>query len=400
MCGVSCDEVAAQFSYLRATSIGTATFSGEQWGFKTPLQRIKQEPRPPIAHAHGLGRSGDRAVFRQQAQQLHLAAADHVFAHKHFGPKSRFRMAGVIAGLVFGPAHVVFRIVCAAGRLVADIRYAKLGITETRIALMAAFKSLACVLALLTFSDPAAAAGQRILVQSTTSTENSGLYDHLVPLFEAQTGWDVDVIAVGTGQAIRNAEAGDADVLLVHARASEEAFVAAGYGIERFDLMYNDFVIIGPASDPAGIRDMTLDEALSALAQGTAPFISRGDDSGTHKKEISLWGGNAPAGNWYRESGSGMGATIRVAIESSGYTLTDRATWVAFGAKGEHEILLAGDAALFNQYGIIAVNPKTHPHVNAKGAQALIDWLLSPTGQKAIAAFRIAGQQLFYPNAK
>lgn len=249
-------------------------------------------------------------------------------------------------------------------------------------------------------SGPATAAGQRILVQSTTSTENSGLYDYLLPIFETKTGWDVDVIAVGTGQAIRNAEAGDADVLLVHARAAEEAFVAAGFGVERFDLMYNDFVLIGPAEDPADIRGASLTYALNALLKGKAPFFSRGDDSGTHKKELALWGSGAPRGDWYRESGSGMGATIRVAIESGGYTLTDRATWIAFGAKGAHEVLVEGDPALFNQYGVIAVNPDRHPHVNVDGGAALTRWLLSAEGQAAIAAYRVDGQQLFYPNAE
>jgi tungstate transport system substrate-binding protein len=259
---------------------------------------------------------------------------------------------------------------------------------------------LASAVIVLALCGAAGAAGQRILVQSTTSTENSGLYDHLLPLFEAKTGWDVDVVAVGTGQAIHNAEAGDADVLLVHARTAEDAFVAAGFGIERFDLMYNDFVIVGPTSDPAGVGGAELADALVALMAGKAPFISRGDDSGTHKKELALWAAGAPIGSWYREAGAGMGATLRVAIETDGYTLTDRATWIAYGAKEDHRVLVEGDPALFNQYGIIAVNPARHPHVNAKGAVALIGWLLSSEGQQAIAAYNIAGQQLFHPNAQ
>lgn len=260
--------------------------------------------------------------------------------------------------------------------------------------------SFICAVLALALSGPAVAAGQRILVQSTTSTENSGLYDYLLPLFEAKTGWNVDVIAVGTGQAIRNAEAGDADVLLVHARAAEEAFVAAGFGVERFDLMYNDFVIVGPADDPAGIGGLQVASALARLLSGAVPFISRGDDSGTHKKELALWGAGAPVGTWYREAGAGMGATLRVAVETNGYTLTDRATWIAYGAKEDHRVLVEGDAALFNQYGVTAVNPARHPHVNAAGAEALIGWLRSEDGQSAIAGYNVNGQQLFFPNAR
>ncbi|MEM7544670.1 MAG: substrate-binding domain-containing protein [Pseudomonadota bacterium] len=248
------------------------------------------------------------------------------------------------------------------------------------------------------------AQGQRILVQSTTSTQNSGLYDYLVPLFEAETGLNVAVVAVGTGQAIRNAEAGDADVLLVHAKAAEEAFVAAGHGVRRYDLMYNDFVIIGPENDPLGLAAKgDLDEALVAMAAGDAILVSRGDDSGTHKAELRLWRriGAVPAdfGTWYRETGSGMGATIRVAVQTDGYVLADRATWIAYQDKGNHDVLFEGDSALFNQYGIIAVNPDRHPHVNADGAQKLINWLLGEAGQSAIAGFRRGGQQLFFPNA-
>ncbi|PLS22175.1 substrate-binding domain-containing protein [Neptunicoccus cionae] len=253
----------------------------------------------------------------------------------------------------------------------------------------------------LVLADPA-----RVLVQSTTSTENSGLYAYLLPLFEAETGLRVDVVSVGTGQAIKNARNGDADVLLVHAKAAEEAFVAEGYGVQRFDLMYNDFVLVGPASDPDALRSAkTLTEVLVQIAGSGTPFFSRGDDSGTHKKERSLWAGagvdvETETGQWYRETGAGMGATLRIAVESEGYTLTDRATWIAFAGKDQHEILFAGDASLFNQYGIIAVNPERHPHVNANGAQQFIGWMLSKEGQSLIGAYTRDGQQLFFPNGE
>jgi tungstate transport system substrate-binding protein len=251
-----------------------------------------------------------------------------------------------------------------------------------------------------------AADAQRVLVQSTTSTENSGLYKYLLPIFQAETGLRVDVVAVGTGQAITNARNGDADVLLVHAKPAEQAFVADGYGLERFDLMYNDFVVIGPASDPSGLSAATsVPEALKALSTGTAPFISRGDDSGTHKKERQLWANAgltdfAAPSTIYLESGAGMGATIRMAVEQQGYTLSDRATWIAFGNKQSHKIVYSGAPELFNQYGIIAVNPAKHPHVNSQGAQTFITWMLGPKGQAAIAAYKVDGQQLFFPNPK
>ncbi len=249
----------------------------------------------------------------------------------------------------------------------------------------------------LAFSDE-----QRILVQSTTSTQNSGLYDYLLPFFEKETGYRVDVVAVGTGQAIKNAENGDADVLLVHAMQSELAFVEEGYGVNRQDLMYNDFVIIGPKSDPAGIRKVdAINDALNALNKTSSIFISRGDDSGTHKKELSLWAQNniTPNGSWYRQVGAGMGATIRMAVELKGYTITDRATWIAFQSKGDHQIVLSGQEELFNQYGVIPVSKQKHPHVNAKGSTIFIDWLTSVHGQKLIAEFEVQGQQLFFPNA-
>jgi len=244
-----------------------------------------------------------------------------------------------------------------------------------------------------------------IVVQSTTSTQNSGLFDYLLPMFTDKTGIEVRVVAVGTGQAIKNAANGDGDVLLVHAKSSEEAFVAEGNGVERFDLMYNDFVIVGPASDPAGIAGTSnAAEALQAIAASGATFASRGDDSGTHKAELKLWqaAGVDPttaSGEWYRETGSGMGATLNAAAGMAAYTLSDRATWVAFENKGDLEIVSEGDAALFNQYGVILVNPEKFPNVKADQGQQFVDWLLSDEGQAAIAAYQVDGQQLFFPNA-
>lgn len=244
-----------------------------------------------------------------------------------------------------------------------------------------------------------------ILVQSTTSTQNSGLFDYLLPKFRDKTGIEVRVIAVGTGQAIRNATNGDGDVLLVHSKPSEEKFVADGFGVARVDVMYNDFVIVGPSSDPAGIAGSgNVVEALRKIADTKTPFASRGDDSGTHKAERRLWAeadidASASSGDWYRETGSGMGATLNTGTGMGAYILTDRATWIAFGNKADHKILLEGDARLFNQYGVVLVNPEIHPHVKAKTGQTFIDWLLSKEGQEAIAAYKVDGQQLFFPNA-
>ncbi len=261
-----------------------------------------------------------------------------------------------------------------------------------------ALGTLFCLLmATVTYADET-----RILVQSTTSTQNSGLYDYLIPKFEIETGLQVAVVAVGTGQAIKNAMNGDADVLLVHAIQSELEFVEQGFGVQRYDVMYNDFVLIGPKSDPANIaRLSTVNEALNALQDSQQRFVSRGDDSGTHKKELRLWDAAnlKPEGSGYIETGSGMGATIRMAVEMNGYTLTDRATWIAFNSKEDHRILLSGQSELFNQYGVIAVNPTKHPHVNQTGAETFITWLLSPNGQRLIAEFKVQGQQLFFPNA-
>ena len=250
------------------------------------------------------------------------------------------------------------------------------------------------------------AAERFITVASTTSTRNSGLYDHILPLFTAATGVEVRVVAVGTGQAIRLAKAGDADVLFVHHRPSEDAFVREGFGVRRYDVMYNDFVIIGPKSDPAGAAKQNgAATALSAIAKANKPFTSRGDDSGTHKKEMKLWrtaGVNTAksAGVWYRETGSGMGATLNTASAMNAYALTDRATWLKFANKGELTIVNEGDKSLFNPYGVILVDPKKHPHTKVKNGQAFINWLISDAGQRAIAAYDINGQQAFFPNVK
>jgi tungstate transport system substrate-binding protein len=244
-----------------------------------------------------------------------------------------------------------------------------------------------------------------IIVQSTTSTEQSGLFGHILPLFEAKTGIDVRVVAVGTGQAIKNAQNGDGDVLLVHSKPDEEKFVAEGFGVRRHDVMYNDFVIVGPKSDPAGIeggRDAAA--ALAKIAAAEAPFASRGDDSGTHKAELKLWqaagvDAKAASGTWYRETGSGMGPTLNTAAGMGAYALTDRGTWLNFKNPGELEILVEGDPRLFNQYGVMLVNPEKHPNVKAEAGQKFVDWLISPEGQAAIASYKINGKQLFFPNA-
>ncbi len=252
---------------------------------------------------------------------------------------------------------------------------------------------------------PAWADNEAIIVQSTTSTANSGLYDHLLPMFKDRSGVDANVVAVGTGQAIRNAQNCDGDVLLVHAQAAEETFVEAGYGVERFDLMYNDFVIVGPPADPAGIEGgADARAALMGIADARALFASRSDDSGTHKKEMALWqsAGIDPtgaSGDWYRETGSGMGATLNTGIGMNAYVMTDRATWISFENKRDFKIMVEGDEALFNQYGVILVNPERCTNVKAKPGQIFIDWLLSPEGQNAIQAYRIDGQQLFFPSA-
>jgi tungstate transport system substrate-binding protein len=248
--------------------------------------------------------------------------------------------------------------------------------------------------------------GKFIIVQSTTSTQNSGLFEHILPMFTEKTGIEVRVVAVGTGQALKNAENGDGDVVLVHSKPDEEKFVAEGWGVKRHDVMYNDFIVVGPAADPAkiaGLKDAP--EAFKKIAGAEAPFASRGDDSGTNKAELKLWqdAGIDPSpasGKWYLETGSGMGATLNTAVGKQAYTLTDRGTWLSFANKGDFEVLVEGDPKLFNQYGVILVNPAKHANVKAKEGQAFIDWLTGPEGQKAIASYKIGGEQLFFPNAR
>ncbi len=262
------------------------------------------------------------------------------------------------------------------------------------------------IVALIAALAPTAEAAESIIVQSTTSTANSGLYDHLLPIFKAKTGIQVHVVAVGTGQAIKNARNCDGDVLLVHAKPAEEKFVADGYGVARFDLMYNDFVFVGPPADPAKIAGLTdAPGALQRIAKTKAIFASRGDNSGTHKKEKRLWqaAGVDPttaSGAWYRETGSGMGATLNAGVGMGAYVMTDRATWISFKNKGDFKILVEGDKQLFNQYGVILVNPAKCPSVRQAEGQAFLDWLRGDEGQSAIAAYRRGGLQLFFPNAR
>jgi tungstate transport system substrate-binding protein len=245
-----------------------------------------------------------------------------------------------------------------------------------------------------------------IIVQSTTSTQNSGLFEHILPLFTTKTGIDVRVVAVGTGQALKNAENGDGDVVFVHSKPDEEKFVAEGWGVKRHDVMYNDFVIVGPAADTAniaGLKDAL--EGFKKIAEAEAPFASRADASGTNKAELKLWhdAGIDPkpaSGKWYLETGSGMGATLNTAVGKRAYTLTDRGTWLSFANKDDFKVLVEGDPKLFNQYGVILVNPAKHANVKAKEGQVFIDWLIGSEGQAAIASYKIDGQQLFFPNAR
>ena len=264
---------------------------------------------------------------------------------------------------------------------------------------------LAVMLLAIGLGVSAVASDQFIVVQSTTSTQNSGLFDRILPIFTRKTGIEVRIVAVGTGQAIRNAANGDGDVLFVHAKAAEEEFVADGHGVSRSDVMYNDFVIVGPPTDPAGIEGMgDAVAALAKIAAAEAPFASRGDDSGTNKAELRLWDDTgidvrAASGTWYRETGSGMGATLNTGKGMGAYVMTDRATWIAFGNKRDYRVVVEGDPRLFNQYGITLVNPERHPHVKADLGGQFVDWVLSGDGQAAIAEFTIDGQQLFVPNA-
>jgi tungstate transport system substrate-binding protein len=266
-----------------------------------------------------------------------------------------------------------------------------------RILLAAAVAAALCA--------PALAQDKSIVVASTTSTQDSGLFSHLLPIFKQTSGITVKVIAQGTGQALDTARRGDADVAFVHARAAEEKFIAEGAGVKRFPVMYNDFVLIGPKGDPAGIKGTKdIVAALKTIQAKGAPFVSRGDRSGTHQAELALWKDAGidiatAKGPWYRDIGQGMGAALNTASAMNAYVLSDRGTWISFKNRGDLVIAVEGDKKLFNQYGVILVNPEKHPNVKKQEGQAFIDWLVSPAGQQAIAGYKIDGQQLFFPNA-
>ncbi len=259
------------------------------------------------------------------------------------------------------------------------------------------------VLLALAMNPPAAVADRFLTLASTTSTRDSGFFDAVLPPFEAKTGIQVRVVAVGTGRALRLGERGDVDAVLVHDRASELEFVAEGHGIARREVMYNDFVLIGPSADPARVRGVTdAANAFARIAESRATFTSRGDDSGTHKRELRLWeaagvDARTDSGTWYRETGTGMGATLNTAAELEAYLLADRGTWLSFKNRGDLEILVEGDSRLRNVYSAILVNPARHSHVKTKEARALVEWLVSDEGRTAIAAFRLEGMQLFHP---
>jgi len=265
-----------------------------------------------------------------------------------------------------------------------------------------AFLALAAAFA---FAGSATAQDKSIVVASTTSTQDSGLFGYLLPIFKAKTGIDVKVVALGTGQALDTARRGDADVVFVHAKPEEEKFLSEGFGVKRFPVMYNDFVLIGPKGDPAGVANTKdIVAALKAIKAKGSPFISRGDRSGTHSAELKLWKEadidiDADKGSWYRAIGQGMGAALNTAAASGAYVLADRGTWLAFKNKGDLVIAVQGDKRLFNQYGVMLVNPAKHPTVKKDLGQQFIDWLVSPEGQQAIAGYKVGGEQLFYPNA-
>ena len=259
-------------------------------------------------------------------------------------------------------------------------------------------------LALALSAGGARAQDQTLMIASTTSTEQSGLFGHLLPRFQQATGIEVRVVAVGTGQALDIGRRGDADIVFVHNKAAEEKFVADGFSTARKDVMYNDFVLVGPKSDPAGVAGKDVAAALNKIATRGAPFVSRGDKSGTHAAELRLWKGAGvdiaaakPAG--YRECGCGMGPALNMASSTGAYLLTDRGTWISFKNRGDLAILVEGDTKLFNQYGVMVVNPARHPHVKAAAAQRFADWITSAAGQQAIADYKIGGEQLFFPNA-
>ena len=264
----------------------------------------------------------------------------------------------------------------------------------------------AAVLATAVFTTPVLAQDKSIVVSSTTSTQDSGLFGYILPLFKQKTGIEVKVVAQGTGQALDTGRRGDADVVFVHAKSAEEKFLAEGQGVKRYPVMYNDFVLIGPKSDPAGIKGMNdVAKALQKIKEKQAPFVSRGDRSGTHLAELMLWNKDAgidiekEKGLWYKSIGQGMGAALNTAGASNAYVLSDRSTWLSFKNKEDLQILVEGDKRLFNQYGVMLVNPAKHPDVKKDLGQQFIDWLVSPEGQKAIADYKINGEQLFYPNA-
>ena len=267
------------------------------------------------------------------------------------------------------------------------------------------FRSLLCALPGF-FAQIAFPQERHITVASTTSTEQSGLFKHLLPVFEKKSAIQVRVVALGTGQALDMARRGDADVVFVHDRETEEKFLADGFGVQRFNVMYNDFVLIGPRSDPAKIaggKDILA--ALKSIATTRAPFVSRGDKSGTHAAELRLWklAGTDPLsgrGSWYRETGSGMGPSLNTASAMNAYAITDRGTWLAFRNRGELAVLVEGDQRLFNQYGVMLVNPAKHAHVKKELGQAFVDWLISAEGQKTISDYKISGAPLFFPNAQ
>ena len=251
-------------------------------------------------------------------------------------------------------------------------------------------------------SATGAAQAQSIVVASTTSTEQSGLFGHILPEFRKASGIDVRVVAQGTGQALETGRRGDADVVFVHDVAAEEKFVADGFGVERFAVMYNDFVLIGPKADPAGAKGKDILEGLKKVAAANAVFVSRGDRSGTHAAELRYWkaAGVEARGSGYKECGCGMGPALNIAASTGGYVLADRGTWLSFKNRADLEVLVEGDQRLFNQYGVMLVNPATHAHVKTVEGQKFIDWLVSAEGQAAIASYRIGGEQLFFPNAK
>ena len=247
-----------------------------------------------------------------------------------------------------------------------------------------------------------AAHAQSITMASTTSTGQSGLFGYLLPEFKKASGLDVKVVALGTGQALDTARRGDADVLFVHDQVAEEKFVADGWGVKRYPVMYNDFILVGPQNDPAGVKGKDIVEALKKLAAGNGDFVSRGDKSGTHAAELRYWklaGADAAKGSGYKECGCGMGPALNIAASSGAYALADRGTWLNFKNRADLAVLVEGDTRLFNQYGVMVVNPARHPHVKAQDAQKFVDWVVSPAGQTAIANYKIGGEQLFFPNA-